>query len=60
MDPLTLVLVAAGFVLLIAVASRLGGGSVVAFEGMFGAPSVTDLPQGVQETDVPRFRLQAA
>jgi len=59
MDPITLTLLAASFVFVIAVGIWLGDGSKGPFEGLFGA-KLDDRPQGVQETDVPRFRIQPA
>jgi hypothetical protein len=59
MDPLTLALLAGSFIFILAVGTWLGSGSAVMFEGLFGA-TLDDRPQGVQETDVPRFRVQPA
>jgi hypothetical protein len=60
MDPLTLALLAGSFVFVLAVGVWLGAGSADMFEGLFGAKLGLDRPQGVQETDVPHFRVQPA
>jgi hypothetical protein len=49
--------VIAGFAFVLIAGARLGAGAPAAFGGLFPTQGRNDWPIGVQESDVPRFRL---
>ena len=46
-----------GFALIVVGASRLGAGTTLSFQGLWGPSGVRDWPHGVQEGDAPRFAV---
>jgi hypothetical protein len=55
-----LALVCGAGVVFVFAASRLTRGAYVAFEGLFAQQGRRDWPQGVQESDAPRFSMSHA
>jgi hypothetical protein len=57
MDPFTFIVLAAAFAFVVIAARWLGAGLDDSTGGLFGLGETLDRPRGVQETDVPRFRI---
>ena len=55
-----LVSVIVGFGIITVAGARLGAGSHLSLIGLFGRPALNEWPHGVQEGDVPRFRVEHA
>jgi hypothetical protein len=58
MDVVTIVLVIAGFVGIALAGARFGAGSTMSFAGLFARSGQRTWPQGIQESDAPRFALE--
>ena len=58
LDITTILWLIAGFVFLFVVGALLGAGTDASLTGLFPQNGERDWPQGVQETDVPRFAVE--
>ena len=58
LDISTILWLIAGFGFVIVTGALLGAGSDVSLTGMFLPSDRNDWPRGVQETDVPRFKVE--
>ena len=58
LDITTIVWLIAGFGFLLVVGALLGAGTDSSLSGLFPQNGRRDWPQGVQETDVPRFAVE--
>ena len=57
-DISTILWLIAGFAFLLVAGALLGAGTDSSLDGMFPRSNERDWPQGVQETDVPRFAVE--
>ena len=55
--PLALIAITAGFALVVVVGAKIGAGAPHSLVGLYPPQGGRDWPIGVQEGDVPRFRL---